>query len=133
MQNDDNLPPFCYYTDGEYDYRIERGADNSAAALTKPGAARHGRPALIEGMPGMRVWKLADRPAAPAKITTIDGCSPACVDDGSRTVHGRNVPQPNPWTFACEVYLDNAADFDAASKRLLGADLLAACEQGNAG
>lgn len=127
MNTADNLPPFRYYTDGEYDYRIERGADNSAAALTAMGAARHGRPALIEGMPGKRVWKLADRPATPSKITTVDGCSPACVDDGSRTVHGRNVPPPNPWTFACEVYLDNDADFNAAAKRLLGSDLLAVC------
>ena len=35
----------------------------------------------------------------------------------------------NPWTFAAEIYLPNDVDdFDVAAKRLLGAELLAACE-----
>jgi hypothetical protein len=122
------LPPFRYYTDGEYEYRIERCSDGSGDAFTVPGAASHGRAALVLGVSSKRLWKLADRPVVPTKITIIDGCNPPCIDDGSRATRKQVVPASNPWRFAAQVYLDNAADYDVAAKRLLGTELLAECE-----
>ena len=126
----DTSTPFQYYTDGEYEYRIERGLPNSGAGFTVQGAAKHGRAAIVPGVEGTRVWKLADRPVVPSRITIVDGCNPPCVDDGSRIVKGQPVPPSNPWQYAAEVYLPgDVDDFDVAAKRLLGADLFAKCER----
>ena len=80
------LPPFRYYIDGEYEYRVERGLIDSGTARTFMGGAKHGHPALVPGVSGTRVWKLADRPVVPTQIVIVDGCNPACVDDGSRVM-----------------------------------------------
>jgi hypothetical protein len=124
------LPPFRYYTDDEYEYRIERCSDGSGGTFTVPGAAPHGRAALVLGVSGKRMWKLADRPVVPAKIVIVDGCDPPCVDDGSRIVHKQAMPASNPWRFAAQIYLDSEVDdYDVAAKRLLGSELLAECER----
>jgi hypothetical protein len=121
------LPPFRYYTDGEYEYRVERCLTDSGTTRT----VSTGRgPSVIPWLPGTRMWKLADRPAVAPKIVIIDGCNPACVDDGSRVVKGQPVPPSNPWTHAADVFLPNADDdFDVAAKRLLGGELFAECER----
>jgi hypothetical protein len=117
-----DLPPFRYYTDGEYEYRVERCSTDSGAART----VNMGRgPALIPWLPGTRMWKLADRPVVPARIMIDDGHN---VDDGSRIVKGQLVSPSRPWTHAADVFLPNdEADFDVAAKRLLGAELFAEC------
>ena len=128
-----DLPPFRYYTDGEYEYRVQRGLVDSGTARTAMGVAQHGKPALVQGIPGTRMWKLADRPVVAPAIVTISkvGDHPLRVDDGSYIVQGQRVTESEcPWTFACEVYLPNDEDsFDVAAKRLLGATLFAECEQ----
>ena len=51
--------PFHYYTDGEYEYRVARGLDNSGVRAT--------------GCAGMRKWSLAQRDlAAPEIVVSLD-------------------------------------------------------------
>jgi len=108
------MDKFSYYSDGEYEYRIERHEDDSAAQFT--------------GRLGKRVWSLAQRPVVPPVVITLDERG---EHDGSYRTHrgGWLHPPQNQWESCGRVYLDNARDEPAAALRLLGEDVLAGCTQ----
>lgn len=110
---------FRHYTDGEYEYRIERGLENSGVRAM--------------GCAGLRAWKLADRPIAPPRIvmTNYCDCDPQCSYDGSVHRHGQHIPPSNMWQACGAIYLPNDAEWDVAERRLLGAELLAECNLAN--
>lgn len=105
---------FSYYSDGEYEYRIERHEADSAARFT--------------GKLGLRVWSLVQRPVMPQVIVIQDARG---AHDGSYCTRrgGPTQPPRNAWEKCGRVYLDNATDEPAAALRLLGKELREQCTE----
>lgn len=108
------MDKFTFYSDGEYEYRIERHEDDSAVVYTH----RLGR----------RVWSLTQRPVVPPTIVTR---GPRGDDDGSYRTHrgGPVHPPTNRWEPCGRCFLANDAGEPEAADRLLGRDVLAACTE----
>lgn len=88
---------YTFYTDGEYEYRVERHGDDSAAQHT--------------GQLGLRVWSATQRAIAPPTVVTYS--------------NGRSRKMPEPWETLGRVYAPNdAADVDIQARRLLGSKVV---------